>query len=423
MAGIGANLRKLVFGIGGLAMGLGLAATSPARAVEIEYWQYVFDARIKAMDQLIKNFQAANPDITVKHTTFPYDAYQTKVAAAITAGQGPDVVQLYYGWVDNFVAGKLIQPLPKEAFPHDKIEKEFFPIVTAMKRGDDYWGLPTAVRSLALFYNKKIFQEAGLDPAKPPQSLDEVVEAGLKTVKRDGSGNLLSLGIAADIGGQDAHWWREVLVRQFGGAPYSADGKKVLYNDPAGVAALTWYTDLQTKHQIAKSGFMDEAQAAFKGGKAAMTVDGTFRLGSFRQIKDFEWGVTELPAKDGKRGNYASYWANAIAANVKGEKLKAAEKFLNYVTSPEAMQIWLTTVGELPAKPELALTPENLADPIYGPFLKGLSYATSTVFVDELAQRQVAMDMVNRVLLQGQTPAASVAQAAKAEQQLIDDRQ
>ena len=55
------------------------------------------------MDELIKQFEAANPGIKVKHTTFPYADYRTKIAAAMPAGQGPDVVQLFYGWLDNFV--------------------------------------------------------------------------------------------------------------------------------------------------------------------------------------------------------------------------------------------------------------------------------------------------------------------------------
>jgi multiple sugar transport system substrate-binding protein len=85
------------------------------------------------------------------------------------------------------------------------------------------------------------------------------------------------------------------------------------------------------------------------------------------------------------------------------------------------MQIWLKVVGELPAKPELALTDENTKDPIYGPFLKGLKYGTTTLFVDETAQRQIAIDMVNRVILENQDPKASLDQAAKAEQQVLDE--
>ncbi len=414
-------MRKLRGMMVGLMAGIGLMAAGTAQAVEIEYWQYVFESRVKAMDELIKRFQAANPGITVKHTTFPYADYQTKIAAAIPAGQGPDVVQLFYGWLDNFVSAKFVQPLPTDAFPPEMLEKEFFPIISAMKRDGKYYGVPTAVRSLALFYNKKLFEQAGLDPAKPPQTLDELVAAAQKAAKRDAAGNLLSAGITLDMAGQDHQWWREVLVRQFGGAPYSADSKKVAYDSEAGVKALQFYVDLQQKQKVGQVGFMDEGQAAFRAGRAAMTIDGTFRLGAFGNIKGFEWGVTELPAgADGKRSNYASYWVNAITTKAQGEKLEASKKFLAFVTSPEAMELWLKTVGELPARRSVALTEKNLADPVYGPFLKALEYAQTTLFVDEAAQRQITIDMTNRVLLQNQDPKASLAEAAKAEQAILD---
>jgi len=404
-----------------VAISFATLAASGAKAVEIEYWQYVFDTRVKAMDQLIAKFQATNPDIKVKQTTFPYADYQTKVAASILAGQGPDVLQLFYGWVDNFISGKMIRPLRTEAFPSADIERDFFPIVTAMKRGQDYYGLPTAVRSLALFYNKKTLKDAGLDPNQPPKTLDELVAAAEKTTKRDSSGNIISAGLTLDMAGQDHQWWREVLIRQFGGSPYTENDTKVAYNDEAGLKALTFYTDLQRVHKVGQVGFMDEGQAAFRAGLAAMTIDGTFRLGTFSTIKGFEWGVTELPANaQGVRSNYASYFANAITTKAQGEKLAAAEKFLAYVSSPEAMKIWLDVVGELPARRTAALTPENIAHPIYGPFLKGLEYAHTTLFKDEAAQRQVAIDMANRVLVGGEEPKASLAKAAEAEQAILD---
>jgi multiple sugar transport system substrate-binding protein len=202
--------------------------------------------------------------------------------------------------------------------------------------------------------------------------------------------------------------------------PYDEDGN-VSYDDEAGLKALTWYTDLQTKEKVAQTGFMDEGQAAFKAGLAAFTIDGTFRLGAFKPITDFTWGVTELPAgPDGTKSNFASYFANGIGAGAQGEEKAAAEKFLQYVSSPEAMQVWLTVVGELPARRAAALTDANLADPIYAPFLKGLDYAHTTLFVDETGQRQGAIDMVNRVLLENQDPKDSLHQAAEAEQAIID---
>lgn len=405
--------------LAGLLAGATLLGAQTAGAVEIEYWQYVFETRVNAMDKLIANFEKANPDITVKQVTFPYADYQTRVVAATMAKKGPDVMQLFYGWTDQFVKGKVLQPLDPATFPHDKIEAEFFPIVTAMKRGDDYFGLPTAVRSLALFYNRKLFDEAGI--AEPPKTLDEMVAAAKKIAKTDDAGNFTVEGITLDMAGQDHHWWREVLVRQFGGAPYSDDDKTVTYNDAAGEKALEFYTGLQLKDKVGLSGFMDEGQAAFRAGRAGMTIDGTFRLGAFKGITDFEWGVAELPASaDGVKSNYASYFANGIGSGAEGEELAAAQKFLAYISSEEAMQVWLAEVGELPARRAAALTEENLANPIYGPFLKGLEYAHTTRFVEENAQRQITTDMVNRVLLQGQSPADSLAEAAKAEQAVLD---
>lgn len=397
----------------------GLFAVNAASAVEIEYWQYVFETRVKAMDKLIANFEAQYPDIKVKQVTFPYADYQTRVVAATLAKKGPDVLQLFYGWTDQFVKGKVVQPLNVQVFPHEAIEKDFFPIVTAMKRNGEYYGLPTAVRSLALFYNEDLFKASGVEA--PPQTLDELVAIAKKIAQHDAGGNLTTAGMTLDMAGQDHHWWREVLVRQFGGMPYSDDNKKVAYNDEAGQKALAFYTGLQTNEKVGMSGFMDEGQAAFRAGRAGMTIDGTFRLGAFKSIEGFSWKVAELPANgDGVRSNYASYFANGIGSGSKGEKLEAAQKFLQYISSPEAMDIWLAEVGELPARRDVALTEANLANPVYAPFLKGLEYAHTTIFVDEAAQRQVAIDMANRVLLQNESVETSLKQGAEAEQKLLD---
>ena len=407
-----------------LAAATGAAAllSGAANAVEIEYWQYFFDARVEAMEQLIENFQAANPDITVTMTHFPYADYRTKVAAAIPAGEGPDVVQLFYGWLNDYVEADLIQPLPTEAFPPDRIDAEFFPMVRAMKGEDGrYWALPTAVRSLALFYNERLFEEAGIEG--PPQTLDQMVEAARKMTKRDSAGNITQVGITAGMTAQDHHWFREVLVRQFGGEPYLDDYKKVNYNSEAGIKALEFYTGLASGDDpVTSFGFMDEPQAAFKAGLAGMHIDGSFRIGSLADIRGLKWGVAELPAgPDGTRSNYSSYWVNAITTKAEGERYDAAVKFMDYITSDEAMQIWLDVVGELPAKPSVGMTDANAMDPTFGPFIKGLADAHTTKFANESGQRQIMVDMVERMTLQGQFAADSISEAAAAEQKLLDE--
>lgn len=404
---------------GVLALGSTFAAGVARADVEIEYWQYFFEARVTAMDTLIENFEAANPGITVKTNQFPYADYRTKVAAAIPAGEGPDVVQLFYGWLNDYVDAELIQPLPTDAFPVETIDEEFFPMVQAMKRDGQYMALPTAVRSLALFYNERLFDKAGIE--KPPETLDELVEVAKKLTVRDGAGNLTQVGLTSGMTAQDHHWWREVLLRQFGGQPYSDDLKTVAYDSDAGRKALEWYVALDQEHGVTDSTFMDEPQAAFKAGRAGMHIDGSFRIGALNDTRGLKWGVAELPAgPDGTKSNYSSYWVNAVTSKAEGEKYDAALKFMAYITSDEAMQIWLETVGELPAKPSAALTEKNQNDPIYGPFVKGLGYAQSTVFVEESGQRQLMTDMVSRIELEGQSVADSLAEAARAEQAILD---
>ena len=104
-----------------------------------------------------------------------------------------------------------------------------------------------------------------------------------------------------------------------------------------------------------------------------------------------------------------------------GEKYDAAVKFMEYVTSDEAMQIWLDVVGELPAKPSVGMTEANANDPVFGPFIRGLEYAHTTKFADESGQRQLMVEMVERMQLEGVSAADSLAVAAEAEQKLLDE--
>ncbi|MBO1912236.1 extracellular solute-binding protein, partial [Microvirga sp. 3-52] len=80
--------------------------------IVLDYWQYAFDAKVKLMDELIEEFEADNPGIKVKQTNFPYDQYNEKVAAQVPAGKGPDVINLFYGWVPKYVDSGYLQPLP-----------------------------------------------------------------------------------------------------------------------------------------------------------------------------------------------------------------------------------------------------------------------------------------------------------------------
>jgi multiple sugar transport system substrate-binding protein len=402
--------------VGGMAWG--------QQPVEIVYWQYVFDTRVQAMDMLIEQFNAQNPDVVVRQETFPFDSYQQSVAAAISAGQGPDVVQLFYGYVAAWQRAGYVEPLPQEYLPNEWIEEYFVPMVGSVKIGDSYYGLPTAVRSLALFYNKDLFREVGLDPDQPPTTWDEFVEvAKALTIKR----GPLYQRVGYGFGGQDHHLIRTVLMNQLGTSPYSADNTQVLYGNEIGEQALRIWTDWQLVDEIGIIEFIPGTSGYREGfinqQNIAMMIDGSFAIGQVQNGAQFEWGVAELPTFDnGVKSNYGSFWMNGVTprAYESPEKLEAAARFIKFVTSPEAMRLWLDVVGELPAARELIADPELLSDPIYGPFIAGLEYAEATQFVDELAQRDVILDAYNRVLLEGMDPGESIRIAAQEDQALLD---
>ena len=153
-----------------------------------------------------------------------------------------------------------------------------------------------------------------------------------------------------------------------------------------------------------------------------MHIYGSFRSGSLNKVRGLKWGVAELPANgDGMRANYSSYWVNGITTKAEGEKYDAAVKFMQYITSDEAMQIWLDVVGELPAKPSVGMTDANANHPVYGPFIRGLEYARTTKFANESAQPRVLMDNVGRADIDRHPSADSIAEAAAADQNILHD--
>src|SRR5690606_33650079 len=89
-------------------VGVGVSA---AQQTTITYWQYDYATRVDAMNQLIEQFEAANPDIDVVQETFPYDGYQQQVAASLPAGQGADVAQLFHGWLPTWQRAGYVLPL------------------------------------------------------------------------------------------------------------------------------------------------------------------------------------------------------------------------------------------------------------------------------------------------------------------------
>jgi multiple sugar transport system substrate-binding protein len=394
------------------------AGLEPEKAVTIEYWQYEYQTKVDLVNELIPEFQKANPKITVKHVNFPYDDFQAKVAAAVQAGEGPDVLNIYYGWAPAYVQQQFLVALPKEVFSAETIKSDFFPMVETVKFGDDYYALPTAVRTLGMFYNKDLLKAAGKEP---PKNWEDIVDVAKATVKKNGD-KFEIVGITYDPGGQGHQWWRCCLNRQNGLIPISPDHKTLHWSEPAGVEAFKYYMSFPKDLDVTQNGFETDGATAFQNGHAALHVDGSYRIGTYTaNAPDLPYGIVPLPSHKDK-ASFASFWCNAITRNAgEGDKMIAAAKFIDFMASPDVMRRWTPKVGELPARQAVAQEEAFAKDEKLGAFIEQLPYSYATFFVNEAANRQAVMDAMDAVLLQNEDPKKAVETAQATCQQILDD--
>lgn len=392
--------------------------------IELEYWQYNFEARITAMDQLIEMFEEEHPNISIIHNSdIPYDDFRDKIATSVPAGVGPDVVTLFYGWQLDWIDADYIVPLPEEEFPRSMLEEEYSPMVQASVIDGNLYTLPTAVRTLALFYNKDLMAEKGLDPENPPATLDELKEQAVQCAEKEGD-DFITYGIVVDPGGQAHHWFRQVLLPQFGQQPLSDDRQTVQWNaSEAGYEAWETLLSFERELEVSRRDF-DNDYDAFIAGNACFHIDGSFRVGTIdNNAPDLNYGVAELPSHNDVNATFGSYWTHGITQKAAADpaRMAASVEFLKFITSAEAGALWVDIVGELPAQLEAASDEELLADEHLGAFAAGLPYAEATFFVNESDDRQALIDAYDAVMLNDADPRVELDFAVETVQEIYDE--
>lgn len=396
----------------------GLVDLEVSGDVEIEYWQYEFASKTALVNELIPEFEAANPGIKVKHVNFPYEDFIQQVAAAVQAGEGPDVLNVYFGWIPAYVQQQFLTPLNKEWFPHETIESDFFPTVAAAKVKDEYYALPTAVRTLALFCNMDILDEAGV---APPTTWDELLEAAKATVKKNGN-DFETVGFTYDLAGQGHNWWREALIRQAGGMPSTEDNRTLQWTSEEGIESFNFLTSFLTEYDLTQNGFQTDGQTAFGSGKAALHVDGSYRVSTYtNNSPDLNYKIVPLPEYK-EKASFASFWCNTITRNAaEGDKALAAAKWIDFLASADVMKRWTPAVGELPARVALAEDPSLMEDPKVAPFIESLPYSYATFMVNEADLRQAVLDAFDNVVLAGLDPEVALQEAQDKIQAQLDE--
>lgn len=362
-------------------------------SVEIRY--FTFSAApdyLEDLDAMIAAFEAANPGITVKVETAPFDQYFTKLQTLLAGDDAPDVFELNY---ENFVtyASKdaLLDLTPFLSADPGAAERFYPRALEAFALDGVQYGLPESFSDVVLFYNKDLFDAAGLAYPTADWTWQQEIEAAQKLTNADAG----VWGTFSPV----QFWEFYKTAAQNGCSVFDAAGA-VTINQPACVEALAYMVDLINEYKVAPTdadlGGVSDGDL-FKQGKLAMLPTGIWMFSSFAE-SDVNWDIALEPGNTQKAHQF---FANAVSISPSSDNQDAAWKWAQFLTSnAEAAKIRVDASWELPALNDEALFADWLA--ITPPASRQIVFdALDTLVTPPVIEKQSQMqDAVNELLAQ-----------------------
>ena len=245
---------------------------------------------------------------------------------------------------------------------------------------------------------------------------------------RDDDGKLVRAGYYMEIGQQEHIVWKNIL-EQWGQPQFSEDQRTVLWNSSeTGYEAYEFFMNLLIEDKVSEYGFGEGGYHTFYTGLGCMYHAGPQIIGTIRsEAPDLNYGTAPLvsgPAEDPAQANYnvAQYWNYSITSKCAQDpaKFAAAVKFMDFLMTEEAVKHYTEVTGALPPLKSLFDDPQYTEDPYLKAFIDTLGNSKAIFWVDEKAERQLAMDMADRVVLEGLTPREALDWGTVEEQKLRD---
>ena len=255
-------------------------------------------------EKIIAPFEEAHPGVRVVLQTSPYQLYVSKSLTSIASGGALADVMLAEDWFGQELIRKNyarnLMPYVRRDLEADAHSPETWTEWRGEgQRVDELFGFPAALGLTVLFYNKELFDRAGLPYPDTTWTTDDLIKAGKRlTLDRDGDGVPEQWGLAFDV-----HYTGiETIIYTLGGRILTDDSRRAVLSEPATLDALRFIRDIFLKHRIASStsSFVNPWES-FLGQRAAMILIGS--LGALNlEGTSIRWDLTYPPkAPDGKR--------------------------------------------------------------------------------------------------------------------------
>jgi multiple sugar transport system substrate-binding protein len=367
------NLKRFVaVSTASMVVAAALATASPAAAADLQMWERS-GGNAGMVDKLVEMWNAANPDRKINLTYIPHAEMVAKLAQAIASGDVPDLMGMDLIYAPQFEkAGQLVDIT-------DKIKD--WPELTTASPGhmtvatfeDRLYGVPLYADVSALFYNKDLFEKAGLDPDKPPTSLAEIREYADKITAL--GGDVKGYFLPGSCAGCNIFTVGPLLWASGVKIETAGPGDEPLVGDNL-TPVLEWL------RSMAKSGNVhDDARAEngetfakrFGAGNLGMMGTGNFNITLARdQNPNIKFGISLLPGLEA--GKYASFIGGDLVVIPKGStRVDDAVDFMKFLLSDEVQVEGYAKLLNLTTRSDMTDNQYFKAEPLVQDVAKALS--------------------------------------------------
>ncbi|GAA5063304.1 multiple sugar transport system substrate-binding protein [Thermocatellispora tengchongensis] len=310
----------------------------PASKVVItvaSHWEAAFLPRQEQFDHF---FMRRHPNIEVRREITPFAQFLQKYLAQAAGGSLPDIMYSHYSWVSNFVKQGVFLSVSAYAAKQPGFEREDFtgPSLGYFERGGQLYGLPYDCGPKLLFYNKDLFDAAGVAYPTASWTIEEMLDAAVRLARGKGAEKVFGMaGLPAPIADLTPTY-----LLAYGGRYLDPTETRCLIDQPGAVNALRPWFDLLHKHKAVPSAADAEAMKAepFSIGRAAMGVHGSWNAPNLAANARFRWAMADMPS--GPEGRFTSAVGSGFAITAGSKAKDAAWIYLNELTSP-AGQIFM----------------------------------------------------------------------------------
>lgn len=388
-----------------LVLAGGGGAPGSGQRVSLTFWG-VFDSK-KTFDGVIAGYKALYPNVSISYRQFSFEDYERELVNALAAGTGPDIIMIHHAWLPKH--SDKLKPAP-EMIPGE--DSKFFTlrdyqdqfVEVAQKDlliNKEIYAFPLYLDTLALFYNKDLFNNAGL--TRPPETWEEFNQYVEALTNLDDAGNITKS--AAAIGtAQNINRASDILMAlmlQSGVAMNDQNGRptftKSVGGQRVGERSLEYYTRFASPKSkgYTWNDKQDYSIDAFVQGKTAMMFNYSHQINPIRaKATRLNFSVAPMPqANLSDARNYANYWAAGVSN--KSSNHIEAWKFLRYLASKDGSIEYLNASGRPSARRDVIDLQKN--DQFYGLFALQALTAKSWYQIDNEAIEDIFNEMIEDV--------------------------